>query len=222
MYPNKAPIARIAGARDEHMVYHGAYWWSKASANGVPCAITKREAITLQQALQAGPLDEEACDLLEEYQRFNAEHCLCTEFWKYASCWHVFWAQQKVDGVWDVVRIRNTRQMGYEQHLPTKKQKTTMQEADEEPALHLAEVPKAGHPERGQKQTTKRGTKPPREEDYYPEVLGAGTPVSPKFQIPCSHSERWYSSTTQSVHKFAHNCMLKCCSFQMSSDDGST
>ena len=35
-------------------------------------------------------------------------------------------------------------------------------------------------------------------------------------------SERWYSSTTQSVHKFAHNCMLKCCSFQMSSDDGST
>ena len=31
--------------------------------------------------------------------------------------------------------------------------------------------------------------------------------VSPKFQIPCSESERWYSSTTQSVHKFAHNCI---------------
>ena len=35
-------------------------------------------------------------------------------------------------------------------------------------------------------------------------------------------SEKWFSSTTQSVHKFAHNCMLKCWSFQMSSDDGST
>ena len=35
-------------------------------------------------------------------------------------------------------------------------------------------------------------------------------------------SERWFSSTTQSVNKFAHNFMLKCCSFQMSSDDGST
>ena len=34
--------------------------------------------------------------------------------------------------------------------------------------------------------------------------------------------ERWYSGTTQSVHKFAHHCMLKCCSFQRSSDDGST
>ena len=52
---------------------------------------------------------------------FNAEHCLCTEFWKYASCWHVFLAQQKGDGVWDVVRIRNARRMGYEQHPPTKK-----------------------------------------------------------------------------------------------------
>ena len=35
-------------------------------------------------------------------------------------------------------------------------------------------------------------------------------------------SESWYSSTTQSVHKFAHKCMLKCCCFQISSDDGST
>ena len=35
-------------------------------------------------------------------------------------------------------------------------------------------------------------------------------------------SERWFSSTTQSVHNFAHNFMLKCCSFQMSSDGGST
>ena len=26
-------------------------------------------------------------------------------------------------------------------------------------------------------------------------------------------SEKWFSSTTQSVHKFAHNCMLKCCTF---------
>ena len=79
LYPNKAHIARIAATRDEHMVYRGGYWWSKASANGVPCAITAQEAITLQQALQAGPLDEEACNLLEEYRRFNAEHCLCIE-----------------------------------------------------------------------------------------------------------------------------------------------
>ena len=35
-------------------------------------------------------------------------------------------------------------------------------------------------------------------------------------------SERWFSSTLQSVHNFAHNFMLKCCSFQMSSDGGST
>ena len=35
-------------------------------------------------------------------------------------------------------------------------------------------------------------------------------------------SERWFSSTTQSVHNFAHNFMLECCSFQMSSDGGST
>ena len=35
-------------------------------------------------------------------------------------------------------------------------------------------------------------------------------------------SERWFSSTTQSVHNFAHNFMLKCCCFQMSSDGGST
>ena len=178
LYPNKAQLARIAAARDEHMVYCGGYWWSKSSANGVPCAITEQDAITLQQALQAGPLDEEACNLLEEYRRFNAEHCLCTEFWKYASCWHVFWAPQKVDGVWDVVRIRNARGMGYEQHPPTKKQKTTMQEADKEPAVHLVEVPKAGRPERAQKQKTKRGTKRPREEDYYPEVPGDGTPLN--------------------------------------------
>ena len=35
-------------------------------------------------------------------------------------------------------------------------------------------------------------------------------------------SERWFSNTTQSVHNFARNSMLKCCSFQMSSDSGST
>ena len=176
--PHKAQLARIAAARDEHMVYRGRYWWSKASANGVPCAITDQESVTLQQALQAGLLDEEACKLLEEYRRFNAEYCLCTEFWKYALCWHVFWAQQTVDGVWDVVRIRHARRMGYEQHPPTKKQKTTMQEADEEPAVHFAEVPKTGRPERAQKQKTKPGRKRPRGEDYYPEVLGDGTPMN--------------------------------------------
>ena len=113
--------------------------------------------------------------MLEDYRRFNPEHCLCTEFWKYASCWHVFCAQQKVDGVWGVARIRNARWLGYEQHPPTKKQKTMKQEADKEPAVHLAEVPKAG---RAQKQKTKRGTKRPREEDYYPEVPGDGTPLN--------------------------------------------
>ena len=96
------------------------------------------------------------------------------------SCWHVFWAQQKVDGTWDVVRIRNARRMGYEQHPPTKKQKATKQEADEEPAVHLAEVPKAKRSERAQKQNTKCGTKRPREEDYYPEVPGDGTPLNDK------------------------------------------
>ena len=50
----------------------------------------------LQQALQAGPLDEEACKLFEEYGRFILPS---TQFWKYASCWHVFWAPQKVDAV---------------------------------------------------------------------------------------------------------------------------
>ena len=172
LYLNKAQLARIAAACDEHMVYRGRYWWSKVFANGVPCAITEQEATTLQQALQAGPPDEEACNLLEEYRHFNAERCLCTEFWKYASCWHVFLVQQKVDGVWGVVRIRNARRMGYEQHPPTKKHKTTKQKADEEPAVHLAEVPKAEHPERAQKQKTKRGTKRPPEEDYHPEVPG--------------------------------------------------
>ena len=47
LYPNKAQLARIEAARDEHMVYRGGYWWSKALANGVPCAITEQEA-TLQ------------------------------------------------------------------------------------------------------------------------------------------------------------------------------
>ena len=178
LYPNKAQIARIGAARDEQMVYRGRYWWSKASANGVPCAITEQEAITLQQALQAGSLDEDACNLLEKYRCFNAEHCLCTEFCKYASCWHVFLAPQKVDGVWDVVRIRNAQQMGYEQHPPTNKQQTTMQDADEERAIHSAEVLKAGRPERAPKQKMKRGTKRLREEDYYPQVPGDGTPLN--------------------------------------------
>ena len=35
-------------------------------------------------------------------------------------------------------------------------------------------------------------------------------------------SEKWFSNTTQSVHNFAHNFMLKCCSFQITSDGGST
>ena len=34
--------------------------------------------------------------------------------------------------------------------------------------------------------------------------------------------EKWFSSTTQWVHNFAHNFMLQCCSFQISSDGGST
>ena len=45
--------------------------------------------------------------------------------------------------------------------------------------------------------------------------------------IPCTKmsgfaSERWFSSITQWVHNFADNFMLKCCSFQMCSDRGST
>ena len=55
-----------------------------------------------------------------------------------------------------------------------------MQEADEEPAVHLAEVPKAGRPERAPKQKTKRCTKRPRDEDYYLEVPGDGSPLNDK------------------------------------------
>ena len=44
------------------------------------CAITEQEATTLQPALQAGPLVAEVCNLLDEFRRFNAEHCLCAEF----------------------------------------------------------------------------------------------------------------------------------------------
>ena len=124
LYPNNAQLARIAAAGQEHMVYQAGYSWSKAYANRVPCAITEQQATTLLQALQTGPLDEEACNLLEEYRRFNAEHCLCPEFWKHASCWHVFWAQEKAVGAWDVVRIRNARRMGYKQHPPTNNQQT--------------------------------------------------------------------------------------------------
>ena len=99
LYPNKAEFARIAAVPDEHMVYRRAFWWSKASANILACAITEQEATTLHQALQAGPLDEEACNLLEQYQCFNAKHCLLTEFSKYAPCWHLLSAQKKVDAV---------------------------------------------------------------------------------------------------------------------------
>ena len=53
-----------------------------------------------------------------------------------------------------------------------------MQEADEEPAVHLAKVLKAGRPERAPKNKTKRGTKRPRDEDYYLEVPGDGTPLN--------------------------------------------
>ena len=53
-----------------------------------------------------------------------------------------------------------------------------MQEADKEPAVHLAEVPKARRPERAPKQKTKCGAKQPREEDYYPEV-----PVPPQQEM---------------------------------------
>ena len=35
-------------------------------------------------------------------------------------------------------------------------------------------------------------------------------------------SERWFSTTTPSMQNFARNFMPKCCSFQMSSDGGST
>ena len=61
LYPNKAQLGRMAAAPDEHMVYRKGYWWSKVLANGVPCAITEKDGITLQQALQVVSLDEEAC-----------------------------------------------------------------------------------------------------------------------------------------------------------------
>ena len=59
--------------------------------------------------------------------------------------------------------LRNAQRIDYEQHPPTRKHNT--QEADKEPAVHLAEVPKARRSERAPKPKTKRG------EDYYPEVL---------------------------------------------------
>ena len=56
LYPNKAQLARIAAARDEHMGYCGRCWGLKVSANGVPHPITEHEATTQQQALQASQL----------------------------------------------------------------------------------------------------------------------------------------------------------------------
>ena len=41
--------------------------------------------------------------------------------------------------------------------------------------------------------------------------------------IRCTKTcERWFSSTTHSVHNLAHNLMVRFCSFQMSSHGGST
>ena len=68
--------------------------------------------------------------------------------------------------------------MGYQLHPSTKKQKTTKHEVDNEPAVHLAEVPKAGRFERTQKQKMKCGTKRHQEEDYYAEVPGDSTPLN--------------------------------------------